>query len=77
MRWSAGYGNLLDTDALEGLLDPELMLTNRKSRRNGGSGASITETHNMFGSLMDTGDDLHATAFAQNIYGIVNRRNVA
>ena len=65
MRWSAGYGNLLDTDALEGLLDPEIVLTNRRSRRNGGSGASITETHNMFGSLMDTGDALEATASAE------------
>lgn len=54
LRLSAGYGNLLDTDALEGLLDPEAAPSTRRPARRD-SGAAAMETNHMFGSLMDTG----------------------
>lgn len=52
-----GYGNLLDTDALDGLLDPETAPSTRRWGRSGASAgrSGVTDTNHMFGSLMDTG----------------------
>ena len=52
--FDAGYSNLLDTDALEGLWDEEGSTPGQVSRRNSQSGA-IMDTQHMFGSLMESG----------------------
>lgn len=49
-----GFNNLLDTDALEGLLDEATSTPLQGSRRNSQSGA-IMDTQHMFGSLMESG----------------------